>query len=92
MHNTPHTIETRVKISLSPNLKTNFKDGRAKYSSVHKWVVRWFGRADLCENKNCNKKSKTFDWACITGVYEKDINNFKKLCRSCHVKLDGHCF
>jgi hypothetical protein len=92
MHNKPHSLETRIKISKIPSIVTNFKDGRANYSSVHKWIVRWYGKANKCENPMCSKKSKMFDWANIAPTYEKNIKNFRQLCRSCHTKIDGHCF
>lgn len=87
-----HTLKTRIKISESPNINTNYIDGRANYSSVHKWIVRWYGKASKCENVNCTGKSKKFDWANMTDKYEKNIKNFLQLCRSCHTKKDGHCF
>lgn len=92
MHNKPHTLETRIKISKIKNIVTNWKGGVANYSSVHKWIVRWYGKATKCENPDCPKKSKVFDWANLTGIYEKNIKHFKQLCRACHAKLDGHCF
>ena len=40
----------------------------------------------MCEN--CGEQ-KSYDLANISGEYKRDINDFKWLCRSCHIKEDG---
>ena len=61
----------------------------SKLTSIHMWLSRHYGKADLCENKNCPHKSVCFDWALIKGCkYYKNRKNFKKLCRSCHKFYD----
>lgn len=63
--------------------KINNRD--PNYMGVHQWVKRHYGSASKCENGH---EAKTYQWANITGIYERDIANFKQLCRSCHAKLD----
>jgi hypothetical protein len=92
MHNKPHSLKTRLKISKNPKIVTNWKGGKSNYSSVHKWIVRWYGKAKKCESPDCLGKSKTYDWALVKNTYKKNILNFKQLCRSCHTRLDGNCF
>lgn len=58
-----------------------------KYMSTHSWIARHYGRANSCSN-NPQHTGPNFQWANVTGVYEKDVDNFKQLCRSCHAKLD----
>lgn len=58
-----------------------------EYQYIHQWISRTYGKASHCENDS-NHISKRFEWANITGIYEKSINNFKQLCVSCHRKLD----
>ena len=56
------------------------------YNSAHLWLYRTHGKASYCSNDVSH--TGTFQWANITGVYEKDLSNFTQLCRSCHAKLD----
>lgn len=62
------------------------------YSGVHGWIRRNFGRATYCSN-DMNHKSNAYDWANISGKYFRDINDYKQLCRKCHIEFDkkNHC-
>lgn len=40
-----------------------------------------------CEECGTADKNKTYDWASISKKYN-DPNDYKRLCRSCHWKLD----
>ena len=66
----------------------NWKGDDVKYQGLHKWLRNHYGKADKCENVNCSKKSNTFDWANVSGEYKRDINDYIKLCRSCHINMD----
>lgn len=60
-----------------------------KYNIIHAWLIKNYGKATKCEDKNCLRKSKTFDWCLLHGKdYKKDITVFIPLCRSCHMKYD----
>lgn len=60
-----------------------------KYQRIHYWIRKNFGKADRCENDDCEGTSKKYEWALKKGKsYEKNINNFKMMCKSCHVKYD----
>lgn len=59
--------------------------------AIHRWVNRWYGRANKCVSPthNINSNVKKYDWALIKGKkYAKKISNFMMLCRSCHTKYD----
>lgn len=71
------------------------------YQGIHSWIIRQFGKANICENPDCIYprkgglgsgrwllKPKRFDWANISGKYLRDRNDFIQLCRSCHEKWD----
>lgn len=82
-----HTSETKQKIS---DKLLNEKNGMWKgdsvgYDSLHSWVKRRIPKPKLCEM--CNK-NKPYDLSNISGKYKRDVNDFKWLCRSCHIKLD----
>lgn len=60
-----------------------------KNSTIHMWLRRTFGKAIKCENFECKKKSKNFQWSLKKQKkYIKQRNNFWMLCRSCHAKYD----
>ncbi len=56
------------------------------YTGLHHWLRRNKVKVDLCEN--CNLKPP-HDLANISGKYKRDINDFKWLCRRCHMIEDG---
>lgn len=61
-----------------------------EYFRIHNWLIYWHGRATKCENEECTfKNPKRFEWALKKGFkYERNPNNFIKLCCSCHRKYD----
>lgn len=62
---------------------------RREYDKIHYWLRRTFGSATKCEDENCQKKSKTYQWALLKGKeYIKKRENFIQLCKSCHTKYD----
>lgn len=63
-----------------------WKGDDVKYGALHGWIRRRKYKPKFCES--C-KKNKPYDLANISGKYNRDINDFKWLCRSCHMKEDG---
>ena len=60
-----------------------------EYRKLHKWMRDTYGNAFKCENTECTKISKTYDWALIKGKeYTYERSNFFQMCRSCHTKYD----
>ena len=64
-----------------------------QYDSIHQYIRYHFEQPKHCQN--C-KKIKKLDWANFTGVYDKDIRNYKAFCRPCHKLIDsggtiGYC-
>lgn len=58
------------------------------YFSYHDRVRSARGRPRFCEECK-STTAKAYDWANLTGKYE-DIDDYVRLCRSCHVRKDGH--
>jgi Mor family transcriptional regulator len=54
--------------------------------SIHKWVRARKPKPDTCEICNLNKP---YDIANVSGQYKRDINDFRWLCRKCHMISDG---
>jgi len=89
----------------NPNVKTaQFKKGmrpwnygksgnhnpQSHYVSIHQWMKRHYGSANLCDNNDCNGNSKTYEWALIKGKkYEMKRESFMQLCKKCHVAYDN---
>jgi hypothetical protein len=80
--------ETKRKLSLSKmsEKNPNWKVDGVGSPALHYWIRRHKPRVALCEN--C-KKQKPLDAANISGEYKRDINDFKWLCRHCHMMEDG---
>jgi len=86
--------EIRKKISNTLKNKgikppSRWIENPTNYSTIHKWLIKEYGKADRCENKQCNGKSKNYQYALIKGFkYERKRENFIMLCVSCHKKYD----
>jgi hypothetical protein len=86
--NTLH-VETRVP----KNLKqagadnANWKGNTAGYAALHIRVEKERGKPQECEVCGTTAASR-YEWANMSGKYD-DINDYKRLCKSCHAKHDG---
>ena len=63
----------------------NWKGDKVGLIALHEWIKNHKPKPDFCEE--CNKV-KPFDLSNISGEYKRDINDFRWLCRSCHMKED----
>lgn len=57
------------------------------YGAHHDKVRKLRGKPSKCEICGTTE-AKRFEWANITGNYE-DINDYKRMCKSCHNRHDG---
>jgi hypothetical protein len=58
-------------------------------SQVHRWMEVHYGKPQICEMEGCEGKSVWFDWAKKEGMeYERNRDNFLRLCRTCHRRYD----
>jgi hypothetical protein len=70
-------------------LQSRLVDGKPTYVAVHLWLHKNYGKATKCENNNCKKISKRFEWSLLKEKEcDKDRNNFWQLCKSCHSYYD----
>lgn len=75
---------------------TKWKGDGVGYFSSHAWMIRSYGKADRCENKErsilgfkCSEKSIKYDWAFMgEGKFKRNRNLYIKLCHSCHMRHD----
>lgn len=64
-----------------------WKGDKVKYRALHMWVEQWRGKPNKCEQ--CKSEvAKRYDWANKSGEYIRNLNDWIRLCRSCHVKRD----
>jgi hypothetical protein len=87
-----HKIKTRPMVG-RPGLKREknpgWKGALAGKVALHKRVNRLRGKPMLCEVCGSDGDLETiYDWANLTGNYQ-DINDYKRMCRSCHAKYDN---
>jgi len=80
------TAKLNYKNSKIGNKNPQWKGDDVGYNAIHSWVKRHKPKPLFCEE--CNKR-KPYDVANISGKYKRDINDFRWLCRSCHMKTDG---
>ena len=66
----------------------NWRGDKAGYSALHYRVYKKRGMPQKCEICGTSDKKKRYHWANMTGKYE-DINDYKRMCQSCHWKNDN---
>jgi len=75
------TLSKRMRGKKNPM----WKGDDVGYCSLHEWIKNHKQKPEFCEE--CKKK-KPYDLANISGKYKRDVNDFRWLCRSCHMKFD----
>lgn len=65
-----------------------WKGDNVGYASLHLRVEKIRGKPQKCEFCGTTDPNKTYEWASMTKNY-LDINDYKRLCKSCHNKFDG---
>lgn len=64
----------------------NWKGDDTKYASLHQWVRKYRPRTEMCEICHIRKATEV---ACVTHIYEHNIDNFRWSCHSCNQKSDA---
>ena len=93
-----HSEETKRKLSIlnkgkkvdwikSGTSNPGWKGNNIGYSQSHRRVYDSRGKASVCHEPNCKKKSSIFEWANLTKKYW-DINDYRSMCKSCHIVFD----
>lgn len=59
----------------------------SEYRMLHYWVERQLGKPKVCWECGTTE-SKYYDWANKAGKYMKDISDWERLCKRCHIKKD----
>lgn len=66
----------------------NWKEEDYGYYAIHNWVVRQKGKPMICDFC-ATTTAKVYDWSNISGEYLRDLDDWQRLCRKCHIKYDG---
>ena len=88
------SLETREKMRANMTGQVgekcrNWVDDKVGYFGIHDWLAKWYGKADMCENKWCLGEHDLFHWAKLEDKqYERRRENFIKLCVRCHNRYD----
>lgn len=64
-----------------------WKGEKAGKDAMHDWVKRWKGYPKKCEMCG-TEEAKTYDWANIDHSYKRILEDYIRMCRSCHRKFD----
>jgi hypothetical protein len=80
-----HNLRSGI-LELHPRYKDASQLG---YRGIHSRIVRLYGRADHCENLECEHPDyHRFEWACLDGEYDDSRETWAMLCVYCHRQLD----
>lgn len=66
-----------------------WKGDKVGIKALHQWVKRYLGRPKVCEF--CKKHVDdpyAIHWANKSGEYKRDLNDWIRLCRDCHINYD----
>lgn len=67
----------------------NWKGDKAGYLAKHMWAYKNLGKPDVCEH--CGKSGLSgysINWANKSGKYLRKVEDWLRLCVSCHRKYD----
>jgi len=88
-----HSEQAKKNMSLnrSGEKHWDWKGNNASYSAIHKWLVKNYGIADHCDNKDCLKiNSKRYEYALKIGFkYTHNRECYAQLCIPCHRSYDS---
>jgi hypothetical protein len=91
-----HTEETKNKISKNSFVKGKFDENshnwvgdNVSYSRLHTWVRGKLGKPFYCEHCGSRDSSKKYEWANKSREYKRELSDWIRLCKKCHIKYDN---
>lgn len=66
---------------------SQWKGDSVGYPGLHAWVRKTLGTPQKCEDCGTTRASR-FEWANKSHEYKREINDWMRLCPSCHHKYD----
>ncbi len=69
----------------------NWKGESASYTAKHIWASYNLGHPLTCEECGLMfERTRSLNWANISGLYKREPSDWKRLCIPCHRKFDRH--
>lgn len=101
----PRTLEHKKNLSLGHlgqkswnkggvNLKIRgenhylWKGSEVGYGALHSWIYRQLGKPTFCSHCK-SKDARKFEWANKSGQYKRELDDWVRLCTSCHRLFDN---
>ena len=66
----------------------SWKGDKVSRGALHNWVELHLGKPKKCEKCGDTVKGK-YDWANISRQYKRNLKDWVRLCRKCHIIFDG---
>lgn len=67
----------------------NWKGDNIGKKGIHKWIAEKYGKPKMCDFCGSANKRK-YEWANVSSEYKRDLNDWLRLCASCHRRYDGN--
>lgn len=82
-------VAALARTDVRPRFEKNptWRGDEAAYATKHRRISNKFGDPRLCEHCS-STTAKLYDWANISGTYQFERSDWKRLCRSCHMIFD----
>ncbi len=64
-----------------------WKGTEVSYGALHVWVKKHKTKTGTCSE--CGQTRYT-EWANISGEYTRDLDDYREVCKPCHMRIDGH--
>ena len=66
------------RLASMPKGKDHWRYDHYNIRAIHRWINKYYGKADRCEDPNCKNISAWFEWALIKGrKYLRKRENYK---------------
>lgn len=72
---------------LQNDKNAQWKGDTVGYGALHSWVSKWKGKPQECSNCGTTKRGR-YHWANIDHKYRRVLDDYIRLCPSCHRNYD----
>ena len=82
-----NSTERLIKLVTNEKTHPRWKGEKVGYVSLHKWVQKHKGKPSKCEFCG-TEENRRYEWAHIKDKLGRNLDNWIRLCVSCHRKYD----
>ena len=85
-----HGIKARPAVKRDPSGENSnaWKGNKTTYRGLHNRVEASRGKPSKCDKCGTDDPKKVYQWASLNKKHN-DVNDYARMCRSCHSKFDG---